>query len=354
MTSVAMTKPGKVYTKGIFALTDPADIPSPMGPDICVQVRATSVNPIDTKVRSGQVPGPKNGVLGFDAAGVVTAVGPETRYFQVGDPVYYAGQIDRSGANATHQIVDERIVGRKPANLTFAEAASVPLTGLTAWEGLFDKLRLRADSKGTLLVLGGAGGVGSMVIQLACALTEVRVIASASRPESRAWVRELGAHDVVNHSSPDLEEQIRRAAPRGVDYVFSTHSAGILPLLARVMNPFGDIVAIDSAPEDDMQLLKPKALSWHWESVFARPVHGALDIANQHRALDTMATLLERRQIRPTIKQILPAVTPATVAEAHRRIELGHTVGKIVLIRDDVPEKSLYPRGFTVDKFPAK
>ena len=344
--SIAMVKTGSAHAAGVFTAQEGPVLPPPRGRDLLVEVRAVSVNPIDCRIRRGATVGPESGVLGFDAAGVVTSVGPTTRLFEVGDPVYYAGQVDRSGANTNQQVVDERIVGHKPKNVSFAEAAALPLTALTAWEGLFDKLRLTSDSVGTLLVLGGGGGVGSMVIQLAHALTDVRIIASASRPETRRWVRELGAHVSVNHSSENLEEEIRRAAPAGVDYVFSTHSAGILPLLARVMNPFGQIVAIDSAPEDDFQVLKPKALTWHWENVFARAVHGALDITNQHRVLDAVADLVEARKIRPTMTQVFHGVNIANLREAHRRIELGHTAGKIVLVRDDVPESGLIPRGF--------
>ena len=349
LTSIAMLKTGSPHSSGVFAVREGLALPNPRGRDILVQVRSVSVNPIDCRIRRGESTGPESGVLGFDAAGVVTAVGATTRLFGVGDHVYYAGQIDRSGANTNLQVVDERIVGHKPKNVSFAEAAALPLTALTAWEGLFDKLRLNSASAGTLLVLGGGGGVGSMVIQLAHALTDVRVIASASRSETRRWVKELGAHTVVNHSSENLEEEIRRAAPAGVDYVFSTHSAGILPLLARVMNPFGQIVAIDSAPEDDFQVLKPKAITWHWENVFARAVHGALDITNQHRVLDAVADLVEARKIRPTMTQVFQGVTVANLREAHRRLELGHTAGKIVLVRDDVPESGLLPRGFKVE-----
>lgn len=345
--SVVLKKTGKTHSVGVFADETLEGIPTPKGCDLLVQVRATAANPMDCRVRRGVTRGPESGILGFDAAGVVVGVGPSTRLFKVGDKVYYAGQLDRSGSNTNLQLVDERLVGTMARSLTFAEAASMPLASLSAWEGLFEKLRLHSGSTGTLLVLGAAGGVGSMVTQLARARTDVKVIASASRSESQRWVRELGAHAVVNHSSVDFEEEIRHAAPEGVDYVFSTHSAGILPLLAKIMNPLGQIVAIDSAPGDDFQLLKPKGLSWHWENVFARALHGARDLTNQHEALETIAKLVDKHQVRPILKQVLSPVNAATVKEAHRRVELGHTVGKIVLVRDDVPESNLFPRTFT-------
>lgn len=348
VTSVALLRQGMPHAPGVFGALNEEKPPVPHGRDLLVRVYATSVNPVDCSIRRGETRGPSSGILGFDAAGVVEAVGPTTRFFEVGDRVFYSGALDRSGANTNLQVVDERIVGHMPRNITFAEAASLPLTGLTAWEGLFDKLRLRSDSGGTMLILGGGGGVGSMVIQLAKALTEARIIASASRPESRRWVRDLGAHETVNHSSADLEEEIRRAAPGGVDYVFSIRSKDFLPLLTKVMNPFGQIVGVDSARGADLQLLEPKALSWHWENTFARAVHGAVDITSQHLALDAISQLVEARQIRPTVTQILQGVNVESLREAHRRIELGHTVGKIVLVRDDVPTEGLVPRNFKV------
>lgn len=344
--AVFMETTGEIDTPGIF-LDGNHHVEEPRGRDLLVEVRAVSVNPIDTKIRRGLAKTGGHKILGFDAAGVVKAVGAHTNYFDVGDHVYYAGQMDRPGSNSAFQLVDERIVGHKPKNATFAQAAAVPLTALTAWEGLFDKLRLRSDSAGTLLVIGGAGGVGSMVIQLAKALTEVRVVASASTSESSRWARDMGADAIVNHGDHEgLEDAIRRAAPAGVDYVFSTHSAGLTKIFASVMNTFGQIVAIDDGRDVDLLALKGKSLSWHWESMFARSIHGALDVSTQHRILDSVAGLIDARAVRSTMRTVLGSVDARSIREAHRRVEEGHSIGKLVLIRDDVPALGLMPRGW--------
>ncbi len=322
----------------------------PEGRDLLVEVRATSVNPTDLAVRAGRMKGPTSGVLGFDAAGVVRQAAGHTTLFKPGDPVYYAGQVDRSGSFSSLQLVDERIVGHKPRTISYAEAASVPLTGLTAWEGLFDKLRLQPTTQGTLLVVGAGGGVGSMVIQLAKALTDVRVVATASHAESAKWAAELGADAVVDHSSPDLEDEIRWAAPAGVDYVFATHAAPHISVLAAVMNPFGHIVAVGDEEQVDLHALRPKSLSWHWEQIFARSVYRSVDMISQHRILDSLAQLIDSRVIRPTARTYLSPVNAAAVDLAHRRLASGHSVGKTVLVRGDVDRDGLLPRGAVVEE----
>lgn len=307
------------------------DVPDPGPHDLLVEVSAVSVNPVDVKLRSGSEPGGGLRVLGFDASGTVRAVGSEVTRFAPGDAVAYAGAIDRPGSNAALQLVDERIVGRKPSTLSHAEAAALPLTAITAWEALFDKLRLDEESTGTLLVVGGAGGVGSVALQLVRALLPgVRVVATASRPESSAWAREMGAHEVVDHHG-DLPAQVLALAPEGIDWVFTTNSSGQLPVYERVLRPFGQIVAIDDPAEVDVLPLKSKAITWHWEFMFARSLHRATDIARQHEVLEAVADLVEAGTVRTTATTVLRPVSVETLREAHRLVEGGRVVGKVVV-----------------------
>ena len=238
-------------------------VPRPRPHDLLVRVEAVSVNPVDVKVRASSDPRGDVKVLGYDAAGVVEAVGDRVTLFAVGDEVYYAGSIARPGTNSQLHLVDERITGPKPASLSFAEAAALPLTTITAWEALFDRLRLTPESTGTLLVLGAAGGVGSILVQLARRLTGLTVVGTASRPESRDWVTGLGANHVVNHHD-DLAKAVSAIAPDGVDAVFSPHSAGMIETFAKLVRPYGDIVAIDEPDGLDLLPLKTKSIAWHW------------------------------------------------------------------------------------------
>ena len=306
-------------------------VPEATGRDLLVDVRALSVNPVDVKVRASDHPSGKDRVLGWDASGVVVAAGPDASLFNVGDEVYYAGDLTRDGSYATHQLVDERIVGRKPRTLSHPEAAALPLTTITAWEGLFDKLRLDSTSAGTLLVVGGAGGVGSILIQLAKKLTSLRVIATASRPESQAWAREMGADEVVDHSA-DLEAHIRQVAPDGVEYIFTTQTEGKLPVFNAVIKPFGQIVAIDDAK--DISSFKSKSVSWHWEFMFARSMHQAPDMVRQHELLNRVADLVDGGELRTTLTETLSPFSADSVRRAHAMIEAGHTIGKVVISRD--------------------
>lgn len=307
------------------------DVP-PLGPrDILVEVRAVSVNPVDTKVRGNGASPSSPQVLGYDAAGVVQAVGAEAELFAAGDEVYYAGAIDRPGTNTQLHVVDERIVGPKPASLTFAEAAALPLTTITAWEGLFDKLRLTAASAGTLLMVGASGGVGSVVLQLLRALVpHVRVIATASRPEAEDWVRSLGAHETVNHRG-DLRAQIRQMAPEGIDYIFTANSQDQTELYIDVLNTFGQIVAIDDPASVDVLGMKSKSLTWHWEFMFARSLHQAPDRLRQHDLLAGVAQMVASGTVRSTATRILRPITAERIREAHQLVESGHMVGKVVI-----------------------
>jgi zinc-binding alcohol dehydrogenase family protein len=309
-----------------------------VGPhDLLVEVRAVSVNPVDVKQRSGADPGGEARVLGFDAAGIVREIGPEATLFAAGDEVFYAGSRDRPGTDAELHAVDERVVGHKPASVGFAQAAALPLTSIAAWEGLFDKLRLTRQSTGTLLVVGASGGVGSMVLQIVKAVIPgVRVIATAGRPEAEEWVRSLGADETVNHRR-GLGEEVLRVAPDGVDWIFSTHSEGQVEVYAQLLKPFGEIVAIDDPETVDVVALKEKSLSWHWELMFTRPVHRTADLERQHAALEEVSELVDAGRIRTTATTVLRPLDAARLREAHRMVEDGHMIGKVVIERGDEP-----------------
>lgn len=311
------------------------DIPAPEAPqghDMLVEVRAVSVNPVDTKRRRSEEPKDGPRVLGFDAAGVVRAVGPLCTLFQAGDEVFYAGVVNRPGSNAELQLVDERIVGRKPKTLTFAEAAALPLTSITAWEGLHDRLCIHegAGEGQALLVIGGAGGVGSMVIQIARQRTALTVVATASRPETVAWCRDLGAHHVVDHRQ-DIAEQLKAIGvkPR---YVFSTNTtARNWEQIVASVAPQGAIVLIESQAPIDARQLMPKSVSLHWELMFTRPLFGTPDMVEQHHLLDAVADLVDHGRIRTTMTRDLGPMTAERLREAHALVESGTMIGKVVL-----------------------
>lgn len=299
--------------------------------DVLVRVQAVSVNPADVKTRIGLQAGAEPRILGYDAAGVVEAVGPETTTLAVGDEVWYAGDITRPGTNAELHAVDERIVARKPVSLTFGEAAAMPLTTITAWETLFERFRLNADSTGTLLSLGGAGGVGSIMIQLAKELTRLRVLVSATRPESRSWVQQLGADGVVDHHR--LAASVEEVAPEGIDYLFSPHSRGNIEAFAQVVRPFGHITAIDEPEGLDLLPLKAKSIAWHWELMFTRSIYQTDDMIEQKRLLETVAKLVDDRRLRTTLTKSINDFSAAGMREAHRLVESGRTTGKVVVTR---------------------
>lgn len=260
------------YTRSLPA-SDPAclvdvnlpDPPAPTGQDLLVEVRAVSVNPVDFKVRLRSDPGGAPKVLGYDAAGIVRAAGPDATLFRPGDAVFYAGDITRPGTNAELHLVDERIVGPKPSSLSFAEAAAVPLTAITAWEALFDRLRIRrgeASRGGAILVVGGAGGVGSLAVQLARRLTGLRVIATAARPKSADWTRAMGAHDVVDHAAGNLAEQVRALGAPVPFVLVTTHTEQHWEAVCNLLAPQGAVCLIDDpAAPPDIRLLKGKAAS---------------------------------------------------------------------------------------------
>jgi len=313
------------------------EIPAPVatGRDLVVRVGAISVNPVDTKVRrGGQIAGGRR-VLGWDAAGVVESVGPDATLFKPGDEVYYAGSITRPGANSELHAVDERIVGRKPARLSMAGAAALPLTAITAWEALFDRLlidRTGGAHRGrALLVIGGAGGVGSLAIQLA-KLAGLRVVATASRPESEKWVRDLGADFVINHREP-LSSQVAAQAIGPVDYIANfADTDGYWAAMAGLIRPQGKIVCIvENTDPLDLGLLKSKSVAFVWESMFTRPMFGTDDIAEQHKLLDEVAALVDSGRLRTTLQTNLSPINAANLRTAHAQLESGRTIGKIVL-----------------------
>lgn len=318
------------------ALVD-LELPEPQpGPrDLLVEVRAISVNPVDTKVRNGAAPPEGEAkVIGWDAAGVVRAVGSEVTLFQPGDEVFYAGSITRPGANSQLHIVDERIVGHKPKSLDFAQAAALPLTAITAWELLFDRIGVQrgGDEGKALLVVGAAGGVGSILVQLARQLTGLRVIGTASRPETAGWVKALGAHDVIDHSQPMAQQLAGIGVPQ-VDYIASlTHTDVHLDQLVESLVPQGRIGLIDDpATPVDIMKLKRKAASLHWEMMFTRAMFETPDMIEQHRLLSEVARLVDAGTLRTTLGEHFGSINAANLKRAHALIESGKAKGKVVL-----------------------
>jgi zinc-binding alcohol dehydrogenase family protein len=298
--------------------------------DLLVRVEAVSVNPVDVKRRSSLSPSAEPTILGFDAAGVVHAVGSEVTSFAVGDEVWYAGDITRQGSNAEFQAVDERIVARKPATLGFADAAALPLTTITAWETLFERFGMTADTTGDLLVVGAAGGVGSVLMQLAKKLTGVRVIGTASRDESRRWAEQMGADVVVDHHH--LREQTLDVAADGVDFVFSPHSAGNVATYADITRPFGHVTAIDEPEGLELVALKAKSIAWHWELMFTRSMFG-YDMEFQGALLAEAAKMVDAGDLRTTVTTAVDRFDAEGLRQAHRLVESGRMVGKVVVHR---------------------
>lgn len=309
--------------------------PVPAGRDLLVEIKAIAVNPVDTKVRQSR--SAHNGhpvVLGYDAAGVVAEAGPDVSGYSVGDEVYYAGDVTRAGTNAEFHLVDERIVGRKPKTLSFSEAAALPLTAITAYEALFDRLKVKdpvPSGARTLLIIGGSGGVGSIAIQLARQVTDMTVIATASRPESQAWVRELGAHHVLDHSRP-MAAQLETLGLEAPGYVFSTtHTARHLEDIATLIAPQGRFLLIDDPENVSIAPFKLKAVSLHWEMMFTRSMYQTPDIEEQRRLLNEVADLVDAGRIKTTLSEVIEPINAANLRLAHEKIESNRTIGKIVL-----------------------
>lgn len=310
--------------------------PNPTGKDLLVKVKAISVNPVDVKVRSPKeraesVPR----VLGWDVAGIVEQVGAECTLFSPGDEVFYAGSISRPGGNSEFHLVDERIVGSKPVTLNYAESAALPLTSITAWEGLFDRLgvsSVQADNAGkAILIIGAAGGVGSMAIQLA-KYAGLTVIGTASRPESAKWAKELGADHIINHFETFLP-QLNDAGFDQVDYVFCLNSTEKhWKSMAEAVAPQGKICSIVETDELlDLTLLKNKSITFVWELMFTRPMYQTADMIEQHKLLNEVARLVDQGIIRTTTTDTLEPINAENLRKAHAMLESGRTVGKVVL-----------------------
>jgi zinc-binding alcohol dehydrogenase family protein len=301
--------------------------PSPSGRDLLVKVEAISVNPVDYKQRK-QATGSR--ILGWDAAGTVAAVGPETELFRPGDHVYYAGDVTRPGCNSEFHLVDERIVGRKPQNLDFAQAAAMPLTSITAWEAFFDRMKVQAGKR--ILIISGAGGVGSIGIQLA-KLSGLTVVATASRPESIAWARALGADEVVDHRKP-LAPQIAALGHKDVDYIanFSGELDAYWDAMAELVAPQGAMVAIVGNQKPmPMDVVRSKSATMCWELMFTRPRFQTPDMIEQHKLLNKVAEWLDAGKLRGTLKETLSPINGANLRKAHERLESGTMIGKLVL-----------------------
>lgn len=313
------------------------DLPQPEpGPrDLLVAVRAVSVNPLDTKLRArSRLKDGAVKVLGFDAAGIVEAVGSHVEHFRPGDAIFWLNPVTHQGTNAQFHVVDERVAGNMPASLSFSEAAALPLTGVTAWELLFEKLRVPrggTGSSGTLLVINGAGGVGSILIQLAAKLTDLTVIATVSRPETAQWVRAMGAHHVIDHRAP-LDEGIKAVGLQQVEFVAGLAATDQhLPSIARLIAPQGHLALIDDPKLLDIVSLRAKAVSVSWEGVFVRSLFGTSDRIAQHRILNELASLLDAGMVQTTLQRDFGPLNATNLAAAHDYVEGGAAIGKAVL-----------------------
>lgn len=303
--------------------------------DLLVEVKAASVNPVDTKVHKGAQ---KNGItepriLGWDASGVVLEVGSKVSNFKPGDEVYYAGDITRPGSNATQQLIDSRIVGHKPASLDWAEAAAIPLTALTAWEGLFDRLHIdKAEEGKTLLIVGGAGGVGSLAIPFAKLRSKVKIIATASRPDSEQWCKDRGADLVINYK--DMPAELEKQGLKQVDYIFCLNDTdGHWDTLAKLIAPQGQICTIvENEKPLNMDQLKLKSATLHWEFMYTRSMYNTPDIACQGEILDATAKLLDEGKVTTSLSKTLHGLSVETLTEAHRLVLEGHMRGKVVMV----------------------
>ncbi|MEQ1343945.1 zinc-binding alcohol dehydrogenase family protein [Acinetobacter seifertii] len=332
MKAVAYQKAGPITSPE--ALVDiELDTPVAEGHDLLVRVQAISVNPVDTKIRKNVSAESGWKVLGWDAVGVVESIGDKVTQFKVGDIVWYAGALNRQGSNSELQLVDERIVGHKPKNLEVTEAAALPLTAITAWEMLFDRLQVpkTAPANTTILVIGGAGGVGSITIQLLKQLTNLTIIATASRPETKEWVKQLGADYILDHREP-LAPQIKQLGLNAPLYVFSTtqtdqHLADIVELIA----PQGHFGLIDDPEQLDIKPFKSKSVSVHWEFMFTRSMFQTADMQKQSKLLNEVSKLVEEGKIKTTVTEVLSPINAENLKQIHQQIESGKTKGKIVL-----------------------
>jgi len=311
------------------------DDPTPGPLDLLVEIKAISVNPVDTKIRNNVAPESGYKVIGWDASGIVKATGRDTNRFKVGDEVFYAGALDRPGTNSELHVVDERVVGRKPSSLSHAEAAALPLTSITAWELLFDRLDIpEGGGEGdSILVIGGAGGVGSILIQLAAQFTKLKVVATASRPDTIEWCKKLGAHHIIDHRE-DMKASLTKLklTPRYVVGLTATDKH--LPAIADLIAPQGKLGLIDDpdAGAIDIRVLKPKSISIHWEFMYTRTMFQTTDIEEQHKLLNRVADGVDAGKLVTTLGQSMGTINAANLKKAHTHQESGTAIGKTVLI----------------------
>ncbi|NMR26375.1 zinc-binding alcohol dehydrogenase family protein [Pseudoalteromonas sp. NEC-BIFX-2020_015] len=312
------------------------ELPTPTAHDhdLLVEVKAISVNPVDAKIRANVSPDEGHKVIGWDAVGIVRAVGDKVSLFNIGDRVYYAGDLTRSGSNAEFQLVDERIVGRAPTTLNDAQTAALPLTSITAWELLFDRLQIprSSDAKpASLLVIGAAGGVGSILVQLAKQLTNVTVVGTASRADSVTWLNELGVEYVLDHSK-GLNAQRTEQNLGEFDYVVSlTHTDQHLDEIVKIIKPQGKLALIDDPASFDILKLKRKSISLHWEFMYTRSMFQTEDMIVQHQLLTELAQLVDNGTIKTTLGQHLGKISVANLMKAHQILESHQSRGKLVL-----------------------
>lgn len=318
--------------ESFIEITQP--MPQPGDYDLLVEVKAVSINPVDTKVHASLQ---KNGlqeprVLGWDASGIVTAVGSKVSGFKAGDEVYYAGDITRPGSNASHQLIDARIVGHKPRTLSWAAAAAIPLTALTAWEGLFERLNIQdAGEDKTLLIIGGAGGVGSLAIPFARLRSKVKIIATASREDSAQWCRDRGADLVVNYR--DLPGELAQHDIKFVDYIFILNDTdGHWAAVSQLIAPQGHICSIvENAHPLDQDALKSKSAALHWEFMYTRSMYQTADMARQGEILNEVAKLADAGEVDSALSETLHGLSVESITDAHRKVLEGHMRGKVVV-----------------------
>jgi zinc-binding alcohol dehydrogenase family protein len=328
-----------VYSQNLPA-TDPQSLydvelptPTPGENDLLVAVKAVSVNPVDTKIRRNVDTQGQQRVIGWDAAGVVVATGSAVTGFKAGDEVWYAGAIDKPGSNSEFQLVDQRIVSLKPKSLNFTQAAALPLTAITAWELLFDRLELnQQNTQGkSLLVIGAAGGVGSVLVQLAKQKTQLKVIGTASRTETNDWVKALGADLVLDHKKP-MVEQLKELGQPEVDYVISlTHTAQHFNDILELIKPQGKLALIDDPEPIDIRPMKRKSLSLHWELMFTRSLFQTEDMIAQQQLLQQVAAMVDAGQLKTTLNSDFGKINAGNLRKAHQMLESQQTIGKLVL-----------------------
>lgn len=314
-----------------FAIVE-TDVPTPkLRPlDVLVEIKAVATNPVDYKIRSSRSSETDPIILGWDMAGVVKEVGSRVGNFKIGDQVYGSGDITRPGSYAQLLAIDSRIIAQKPTSLSFVEAAALPLTTLTAWEALLEHKDFNLNDSAKVLIIGGAGGVGSIATQLLKAKTNSMVITTASRPESVAWSRGLGADHVLNHKN-DLGDELKKVGISEVDVVFvTTHTDLYLKVIPKILRPFGHMVMIDEPKKLDIFPFKNKAQSIHWELMFVKSMTG-YRIESQGQILKETAELIDSGKIRTSMNKVLKGLTVANIKAAHTLAENHEAIGKIVI-----------------------